>query len=402
MISWHDESCYRPDVSLVDGNPFCMSCGFLASPNDLDAGQTPPPSVLPTTPRCCLALSWPSSVTFTDACISSTDGEDIADVVAEVVGGLHGPQDRDVEMSLSDADPDPSTQNSGSLDTDSQGLPQSRAAQKSRELPRSLTGRDAIRILRLSKGKGPAPLHGTLEVHELKYFPEYEALSYTWADATGDASRTKKLYLGREWGVLPVTPNCEAALRCLRLPNKDRHIWVDSICINQDDIEERSHQVQMMNIIYQTAQRVLVYLGDDAPSTDILSTRLRSVRPEWRNEWDGEWTGMDNNLKRPYFFRSWIIQEIAVAKTVLVTDGSAWHVWPIHDGVANTQTILPWIKHFNDRRYKTSDDLIHLIVDSWSSQASDPRDKVFSLLGVISGAAADGLTADYSLSIEQM
>jgi hypothetical protein len=242
-------------------------------------------------------------------------------------------------------------------------------------------------------------LHGTLEVHELKYFPEYEALSYTWADANGDTTRTKKLHLGKEWGILPITSNCEAALRCLRLRNKDRKIWVDSICIDQDNVGERSHQVQMMSIIYQTAQRVLVYLGDDdTPNADILSTRLRSAL----GEWDEQWRGMDKNLKRPYFFRAWIIQEIAVAKTVLVTDGTTWHVWPIHDGVAHTQTFLPWIQHFDGRKYKTPDDLVQLIVDSWSSQASDPRDKVFALLGVISGAAADGLTADYSLSIEQM
>jgi hypothetical protein len=418
MISWHDVSCYRGDVSLIDGNQlFCMSCGSLASPGDLEAGQAPPPPPLPTSHRTHLDLSWPSSVRFADACIGK-DGKDITDLVTEMVGSLHDAQGSDVDVAMSPADDgfETSTEDGQSMDENSRDSPTSPVVSPPSPVVRhgrgplkslSLTGTDAIRVLRLSKGAGSQPLHGTLEVHELKYFPEYEALSYTWADAAGNANRTKKLHLGREWEILPITTNCEAALRCLRLQTKDRNLWVDSICIDQENVGERSHQVQMMSIIYQTAQRVLVFLGDENPKADVLAAHVPSDNVSAHikgafNAWEEQWKGMDKNLKRPYFFRSWIIQEIAVAKTVLVTDGSAWHVWPIHDGVAHTQTFLPWIQHFDGSRYKTSEDLVHLIIDSWSSQASDPRDKVFALLGVISGAAADGLTADYSLSVEQM
>ncbi|KAK0706968.1 hypothetical protein B0T26DRAFT_790522 [Lasiosphaeria miniovina] len=111
---------------------------------------------------------------------------------------------------------------------------------------------------------------------------------------------------------------------------------------------------------------------------------------------------MNDRLKRPYFFRAWIIQEIAAAKVAIVTQGASSHVWPIYDKDTATDTFLPWIKHFESRAYKTSDDLWQLVIDSWTSQARDPRDKVFALLGVISGAAADSLLAEYFLSMEQV
>lgn len=114
---------------------------------------------------------------------------------------------------------------------------------------------------------------------------------------------------------------------------------------------------------------------------------------------------MDRRLKRPYLLRSWIIQEIAAARKAWVTDGSSWQPWPIVDAHAEGQasrTFLPWTKDFEKRKYRLPGHLVKLVMDSWSSQASDPRDKIFALLGVITGAAADGLIADYSLSVEQV
>ncbi|KAK1761227.1 heterokaryon incompatibility protein-domain-containing protein, partial [Echria macrotheca] len=399
MISWHERSCFRPDVSLVDSSPFCMSCGSLASLDDLDAGQAPPPPPIPSQRQAGLALSWPSSVTYSASFVS--DDEDLTSQLVEIAASAAS-QSYDMDISYGmDIDDDATSDTEGTLTGDEgpHGDPVPKAwAKREREHMDELVGTDCIRILRLGKGKGTDPLHGVLQVRQLKYFPEYEALSYTWADANGNANRTKKLYLGSSWDITPITPNCEAALRSLRLPTKERYIWVDALCINHTRVQERSSQVQLMPVIYATAQRVLVYLGDDRPSVDIKSSRLKAG---W-NGWEDRWNEMDENLKRPYFFRSWIIQEIAMAKSALVTDGKSWRVWPIHNDLKETKTFLPWISHFDKRKYKTPNDLVQLVIDSWTSQASDPRDKVFALLGVISGAAADGLIADYSLSMEHV
>ncbi|KAK2061504.1 HET-domain-containing protein, partial [Colletotrichum caudatum] len=62
---------------------------------------------------------------------------------------------------------------------------------------------------------------------------------------------------------MAITINCANALRRLRFPGWARDVWVDAICINQEDSNERSHQVGIMQYIYATAIRVVVYLGED-------------------------------------------------------------------------------------------------------------------------------------------
>ncbi|KAK3392502.1 heterokaryon incompatibility protein-domain-containing protein [Sordaria brevicollis] len=392
MIPWHRKSCGRPDVCLVDGMPFCMSCDSLAPLDDLSSSQVPSnPSVLYHDKTKGLSLHWPSSVDYETHCYDS-DGCDISSQIAETLGIKPLGEETNGQPTLS-----------------SDREPRKEAINPPSQNPRdeTLLGSDSIRILHLSSGNKSDPLHGRLEVCQLKYFPEYEALSYTWGTASGNTKRSRKLYLGHEWSILPITVNCEAALRALRLPNSDRRIWVDAICINQENDDERTHQVQLMPIIYATASQVVIYIGNDKRHVDIGWTyRIKKQQPTiTRSQWEKNWEKMDSRLKRHYFFRSWIIQEIAAARKAWVTDGSSWQPWPIVDAHAEGQasrTFLPWIKDFEKRKYRLPGHLVKLVMDSWSSQASDPRDKIFALLGVITGAAVDGLIADYSLSVEQV
>ena len=397
MESWHESSCHRPDVSLVDGVPFCMGCGSLADSSDLrlDPLLHNPTGASKDADSQKFDLSWPSSVRYGNVCIDG-DGNDVSEILSSIAfGATEAGND-----TMSDAAVRATKRQRFIHPSKPVSEQESNSAlQRQRILPKSipeLGGTDSIRLLVLSRGQGSDPLHGSLEIHKLKYFPEYEALSYTWADATGSTDRVRKLYLNREWRIFPITVNCEAALRALRLPTKDRRIWVDAICIDQESNHERTQQVQLMPVIYATAQRVLIYLGDKKAELDIRSVNITE------GAWETGWEELDARLKRPYFFRSWIIQEIAVAKTALVNNGTSWQVWPLDHDTAKTEIFLPWIKHFDSRKYRTPNDLVKLVIDSWSSQASDPRDKVFALLGVIAGAAADGLVADYSLSVEQV
>lgn len=369
-----------------------MSCDSLAPLDDLSRSQVPSnPSVLYHDKTKGLSLHWPSSVDYETHCYDS-DGCDISSQIAEVLGIRPWDDETNGQPTLS-SDRQP---RQGAINPPSQD-------------PRDeiLLGSDSIRILHLSSGNKSDPLHGRLEVCQLKYFPEYEALSYTWGTASGNSKRSRKLYLGHEWSIFPITVNCEAALRALRLPNADRRIWVDAICINQESDAERTHQVQLMPIIYATASQVVIYIGNDKKHVDIGWTyQIKKQQPTiTRSQWEKNWEKMDSRLKRHYFFRSWIIQEIAAARKAWVTDGSSWQPWPIVDAHAEGQasrTFLPWIKDFEKRKYRLPGHLVKLVMDSWSSQASDPRDKIFALLGVITGAAADGLFADYSLSVEQV
>jgi hypothetical protein len=95
----------------------------------------------------------------------------------------------------------------------------------------------------------------------------YEALSYTW----GDSGKALNICLGNQ--TLAITENLHAALIHLRDRSIERILWIDAICINQDDPEESGRQVQFMAKIYNQAQRVIVWLGVESfDSTRALET----------------------------------------------------------------------------------------------------------------------------------
>jgi hypothetical protein len=117
--------------------------------------------------------------------------------------------------------------------------------------------------------------------------PTYYALSYRW----GDESAQKRIILNGS--KFPVRRNLYDALRFLQNRDEDVLIWIDAICINQDDFEERSQQVRIMHLIYQRATKVVVWLGkkhanypveEDAVEVDLVEgpdlpsiTRLRDL-----------------------------------------------------------------------------------------------------------------------------
>ncbi len=113
-----------------------------------------------------------------------------------------------------------------------------------------------IRLLRLLPGSWEDSLSCDLQVVSLDDQPGYQALSYVWG--TSDIVKTVWLH-GKAF---EATLNLWAALRRLRNPCHERIIWADATCINQKDLEERSHQVALMGEIYSSASEVFVWLGD--------------------------------------------------------------------------------------------------------------------------------------------
>jgi hypothetical protein len=93
--------------------------------------------------------------------------------------------------------------------------------------------------------------HRHLDHHE----PTYEALSYTW----GILETLKRIYINHF--LFEVTPNLFDALYRLRLPNRRRTLWIDAICINQEDNVEKSTQLPLMRGIYPNASSVVVWIG---------------------------------------------------------------------------------------------------------------------------------------------
>ncbi|KAK3320443.1 heterokaryon incompatibility protein-domain-containing protein [Cercophora scortea] len=117
-----------------------------------------------------------------------------------------------------------------------------------------------IRLLELWPGDWTAPIECKLKPDpsslEDEALPPYVTLSYVW----GSRRAREEISLGGvPWNV---TVNLASALRYLRDKTRMRLLWVDAMCINQSDDEERSHQVQMMGQVYSKCQEVAIFLGD--------------------------------------------------------------------------------------------------------------------------------------------
>jgi hypothetical protein len=128
-----------------------------------------------------------------------------------------------------------------------------------------------------------------------------------------------------EGASLVVRKNLYDALQALRSSDETRIFWIDALCVDQQNLEERV-QVEMMREIYATSQRTTVWLGaqDTASSETIaLLKKLADVPNSTEaeilfDEKESSWTELGSLCTKPWFYRIWIIQEVVVAKSVVI------------------------------------------------------------------------------------
>lgn len=132
---------------------------------------------------------------------------------------------------------------------------------------------------------------------------------------------------------LPVTQNLESALRHLRNTRR-RVLWIDALSINQGDFAERSEQVMRMGIIFSQAKNVCVWLGPAAENSDEAMDFVDQVSHLGRldqlvSDPDSidNWKALAALMRRPWFSRRWIIQEIAFARQATVYCGMKRTRW---------------------------------------------------------------------------
>jgi hypothetical protein len=118
-------------------------------------------------------------------------------------------------------------------------------------------GTPTIRLIDILPGDFAAPIHCQLVEHKLRQTLSYKALSYSWKTDEGLPDviifcNAKPIY---------ISANLHAALQRLRSPHDQVTLWVDAICINQQDDDERAYQVGMMRDIYKNSSEVLIWLG---------------------------------------------------------------------------------------------------------------------------------------------
>ncbi|KAF4853646.1 Heterokaryon incompatibility protein 6, OR allele [Colletotrichum siamense] len=311
-----------------------------------------------------------------------------------------------------------------------------------------------------------SPVRCRLKHASLYTNPNYIALSYAW----GDPTATRAIILdGRN---VEVTENLESALRHVAssFGNEEEPgptLWVDAICIDQQNESERTQQVAQMGAIFSTATRTMIWLGPADEHSDLAIETLhtlgrRGVRlhdhvPSWTNfpfsdtpstrrvirtqkMLDGILTSLSRGgstklaaisslFGRPWFRRVWVIQERVLSSDTFVCCGDADIVWGrffwgfwllcglrdylniVGTGVGRQDssalalfltTALDRVTPVAFTRSNSSFFTLFSLLSRMATtpqqqlQASDPRDYVFALLGLIDPEKSPSIVADYS------
>ena len=163
---------------------------------------------------------------------------------------------------------------------------------------------------------------------------KYEALSWTWASE--GSAKTIAIDRGDIAYALDIRNNLYQALQVLRRKHESRILWIDAICVNQDDPDEKNHQIPMMPSIYGNALRVCIWLGpaseDSNMAIDFIEEIMNDIwkfdelcKPEGNT--GPRWHALFSLIMRPWFSRRWIVQEIALANDGLVYCGHKTISW---------------------------------------------------------------------------
>lgn len=209
---------------------------------------------------------------------------------------------------------------------------------------------------------------------------KYEALSYTW----GDPNDRTQIYLDDQ--PFSVTVNLKSALRCLRLPDKDRVLWTDSICINQKNVSEVNIQVQRMWAIYKYSSRVVVFLGRKARGTTSIAGLLRRLTADVSPK---EYRAITSALEILVDYRFNAIVPKPLQHFVRhIASTPISHLWTVRRA---------YQKHGLDERMRDPTNVLYRLR---GFKSSDPRDKVFSLFRLMGEDA--GLKPDYNKPVQEL
>ncbi|KAK2003956.1 heterokaryon incompatibility protein [Colletotrichum falcatum] len=276
----------------------------------------------------------------------------------------------------------------GSIQPDSETSPAEYTCTDNGIIYQPLISTTDIRLLTLLPGDFDDPIKCHLSLSSTASMINYDAISYTWATEDGEMKWTECITLnGQEF---LVTPNCMMALRHVRSRGAKKVIWIDAVCLNQKDVEERGHQVRLMPQIFSRAQHVLIYVGEPVPEEEKL-LRMLQADPVPTMPLQPLQLVLETFLERRYFSRAWVLQEVALARKATLICGEFSMPW----------SMLPSVLQFRAPAYRDSSDLLRLLDLARRSHATDPRDKLFAVFGLVSCADADGIMANYTKSTEE-
>lgn len=325
----------------------------------------------------------------------------------------------------------------------------------------ALSTTTSIRLLQIPKFVSTLQ-YDLIEV-DLENSPVYDALSYTWHLPVEEQSSATSGVISEFGGSincngmkLDVTTNLRDGLLRLEQFRQETLIWIDAICINQQDLAERSAQVNMMGRIFRSARTVVVWLGEPQSGRNVLTVEdtirfmeqlpcIKEQQSESISDYENtalaalrempfalnlsDWLDLGLFFCRSWFQRCWIIQEIVLASTIEVYCGHTRIPWGLLQNAVRCLAVLRRQNSFSrtlrDQRITILNSIpvvllarehcrsgklwrleTHLAL-SRTYQVTDQRDKIFALLGIsdkssLASSVISKFDADYTKSIEQV
>ena len=292
-----------------------------------------------------------------------------------------------------------------------------------------------IRVLDILPGNPNSEIRFRLREKGLGDGDTYHALSYAW----GPPDFTHKIYSAESF--IQVTENLWEALNRYRRADELTTLWVDAVCIDQANLQERSQQIVLMRRIYSESKRVFIWLGLDSPS--VLSafefiTRTVDLaegkdldNPDDLKELTDEILSMRNDenqdavtnlFARSWFSRVWTFQEISCAAEATLTSGSLDITFEALHDFCILWTFLQqmaWLKSIAAQRalgqiaglHFTKDhlsqpsavnSLFELVKRNRTRIATDPKDMIYGLVALSSDTNPLPFAPTYEIGVDHL
>lgn len=270
--------------------------------------------------------------------------------------------------------------------------------------------------------------------------PPYAAVSYAW----GDPGETREIEV--EGVMVRVSVSLHGALQALRERDIAIMVWADALCIDQQNKKERARQVQLMRSIYSKADAVVIWLGPEEDDSigavnfmeeiSKLAKRPAKVASILSSRDSIEdLVAVAALFDRPYWRRLWVVQEVFNATKVLVYCGTTIATWDMYRTASelfyrHREDIFDLLAHWTDTFPSTSPDqyshdqvlvyqgpaglpdlrsalnnrasLLEVLCDCRRKLSSDPRDKLYGILGILHPEVRREFRPDYNLSVKEV
>lgn len=273
-----------------------------------------------------------------------------------------------------------------------------------------------------------------------------EAISYAW----GPPDFTSSLFCGPNKERIAITPSLESALCAFRLTSETRRLWADAVCINQQDLEEKTIQVRRMSDIYRQAEQVLVWLGDAADDSGEVINLIKQYESElvwFGSKFDEnreyfvmlsasdqkDFAGMSFHktperirsafarpglldatrrlFSRSWFERRWVIQEVGLAQKATIQCGDVCMDarrfiacadlldYIYRDNSITSYTVAANLTGLRNLYIDQTKDakprgLMRLMARFHAAKCSDDRDRVYALMGISSSSRTSSFMSD--------